>query len=132
MKKKNLDAIVLNSLNELRVQELLKSALNEILIRGESKNPFLDNILVTITHVDVSPDLRNAKFYIVPTTISDTEKIINALNVSKKIIRKKIVDRVNLKYAPEISFYFDETINEIERLDELFSSEKVKNDTISS
>ena len=39
---------------------------------------------------------------------------------------------MNLKYAPEISFYFDETINEVERLDELFSSEKVKNDTISS
>ena len=95
------------------------------MIRGESKNPFLDNILVTITHVDVSPDLRNARFYIVPTTISDTEKIINALNVSKKL-SEKIVDRVNLKYAPEISFYFDETINEIERLDELFSSEKVK------
>ena len=70
-------------------------------------------------------------FIFVPTTISDTEEMINALNVSK-IIRKKIVDKVNLKYAPEISFYFDETINEIERLDELFSSEKVKNDTISS
>ena len=54
------------SQRQLRVQELLKSALNEILIRGESKNPFLDNILVTITHVDMSPDLRNAKFYIVP------------------------------------------------------------------
>ncbi len=132
MKKKNLIHDKEVSQRQLRVQELLKSALNEILIRGESKNPFLDNILVTITHVDVSPDLRNAKFYIVPTTISDTEQIINALNVSKKIIRKKIVDRVSLKYAPEISFFFDETINEIERLDELFSSEKVKNDTISS
>ena len=132
MKKKNLIHDKEVSQRQLRVQELLKSALNEILIRGESKNPFLDNILVTITHVNVSPDLRNAKFYIVPTTISDTEEIINALNASKKIIRKKIVDKVNLKYAPEISFYFDETINEIERLDELFSSEKVKNDTISS
>ena len=132
MKKKKIIHDKEVSQRQLRVQELLKSALNEILIRGESKNPFLDNILVTITHVDVSPDLRNAKFYIVPTTISDIEKIINALNVSKKIIRKKIVDRVNLKYAPEISFFFDETINEIERLDELFSSEKVKNDTISS
>ena len=50
----------------------------------------------------------------------------------QKKLSEKIVDRVNLKYAPEISFYFDETINEIERLDELFSSEKVKNDTISS
>ena len=132
MKKKNLIHDKEASQRQLRVQELLKSALNEILIRGESKNPFLDNILITITHVDISPDLRNAKFYIVPTTISDTEKIINALNASKKMIRKKIVDRVNLKYAPQISFYFDETINEIERLDELFSSEKVKNDTISN
>ena len=132
MKKKNLIHDKEASHRQLRVQELLKSALNEILIRGESKNPFLDSILITITHVDISPDLRNAKFYVIPTTISDTEKIINALNASKKMIRKKIVDRVNLKYAPEISFYFDETINEIERLDELFSSEKVKNDTISN
>ena len=132
MKKTNLIHDKEDSQRQLRVQELLKSALNEILVRGESKNPSLDNILITITHVVISPDLRNAKFYIVPTTISDTEKIINALNASKKMIRKKIVDKVNLKYAPEISFYFDETINEIERLDELFSSEKVKNDTISS
>ena len=131
MKKKNLIHDKEASQRQLRVQELLKSALNQILIRGESKNPYLDNVLITITHVDISPDLRNAKFYVIPTTISDTEEIINALNVSKKMIRKKIVDKVNLKYAPEISFYFDETLNEIERLDKLFSSEKVKNDTVS-
>ena len=118
------------SQRQLRVQELLKSALNEILIKGESKNPKLDNLLITITHVDVSPDLRNAKFYIVPSDVKKTEIIINEFNVSKKTIRKKIVDKVKLKYAPEISFFFDETINEIKRLDELFSSEKVQNDTI--
>ena len=49
---------------------------------------------------------------------------------TKKVARKKIVDKVKLKYAPEISFFFDETINEVKRLDELFSSEKVQNDTI--
>ena len=118
------------SQRQLRVQELLKSALNEILIKGESKNPKLDNLLITITHVDVSPDLRNAKFYIVPSDVKKTEIIINEFNVSKKTIRKKIVDKVKLKYAPEISFFFDETINEIKRLDELFSSQKVQNDTI--
>ena len=117
------------SQRQLRVQELLKSALNEILIRGETKNPILDNIMVTITHVDISPDLRNAKFYLVPIETDKTDMIIKALNLSKKVIRKKIVDKVNLKYAPEISFYFDETINEVERLEKLFSSEKVRNDT---
>ena len=118
------------SQRQLRVQELLRSALNEILIRGESKNPILDNILITITYVDVSPDLRNAKFYIVPSDNSKIEIVIESFNESKKIIRKKIADKVKLKYVPEISFFFDETINEIKRLDELFSSQKVQDDTI--
>ena len=69
------------SQRQLRVQELLKSALNEILIRGESKNPILDNILVTITHVDISPDLRNAKFYVVPLETDKTDVIIKAFNL---------------------------------------------------
>ena len=78
----------------------------------------------------VSPDLRNAKFYVVPSDAKKADSVINEFNISKKIIRKKIVDKVKLKYAPEISFFFDETINEVKRLDELFSSEKVQNDTI--
>ena len=93
------------SQRQLRVQELLKSALNEILLRGESKNPKLDNLLITITHVDVSPDLRNAKFYVVPSDVKKVDSVINEFNISKKIIRKKIVDKVKLKYAPEISFF---------------------------
>ena len=130
MKKKHSSQQKEVSQRQLRVQELLRSALNEILIRGESKNPILDNILITITYVDVSPDLRNAKFYIVPSDNSKIEIVIESFNESKKIIRKKIADKVKLKYVPEISFFFDETINEIKRLDELFSSQKVQNDTI--
>ena len=130
MKKKNSSQQKEVSQRQLRVQELLRSALNEILIRGESKNPILDNTLITITYVDVSPDLRNAKFYIVPSDNSKIEIVIESFNESKKIIRKKIADKVKLKYVPEISFFFDETINEIKRLDELFSSQKVQNDTI--
>ena len=131
MKKKHSIRQKEPSQRQLRVQELLKSALNEILLRGESKNPKLDNLLITITHVAVSPYLRNAKFYSVPSDVKKTDSVINEFNISKKIIRKKIVDKVKLKYAPEISFFFDETINEVKRLDELFSSEKVQNDTIS-
>ena len=130
MKKKHSSQQKEVSQRQLRVQELLRSALNEILIRGESKNPILDNILLTITYVDVSPDLRNAKFYIVPSDTNKIEIIIESFNESKKIIRKKIADKVKLKYVPEISFFFDETINEIKRLDELFSSQKVQDDTI--
>ena len=106
MKKKHSSQQKEVSQRQLRVQELLRSALNEILIRGESKNPILDNILITITYVDVSPDLRNAKFYIVPSDNNKIEIIIESFNESKKIIRKKIADKVKLKYVPEISFFF--------------------------
>ena len=68
---------------------------------------------------------------LVSSDVKKADSVINEFNISKKIIRKKIVDKVKLKYAPEISFFFDETINEVKRLDELFSSEKVQNDTIS-
>ena len=68
---------------QLRVQELLKSALNEILLRGESKNPKLDNLLITITHVDVYPDLRNAKFYVVPSDAKKNKSVIYEFNLSK-------------------------------------------------
>ena len=82
MKKKHSIRQKEPSQRQLRVQELLKSALNEILLRGESKNPKLDNLLITITHVDVSPDLRNAKFYIVPSDVKKTDSVINEFNLS--------------------------------------------------
>ena len=89
MKKKHSSQQKEVSQRQLRVQELLRSALNEILIRGESKNPILDNILITITYVDVSPDLRNAKFYIVPSDTNKIEIIIESFNESKKNNKKK-------------------------------------------
>ena len=61
-----------SSQRQMRVQEILRAALNEILVRGESKNYILDENIITITHVDVSPDLRNAKFLFIP---ADTKQI---------------------------------------------------------
>ena len=50
------------SQRQMKVQEILRAALVEILQRGLTKEPILDNSMITITYVDVSPDLKHAKF----------------------------------------------------------------------
>ena len=54
------------SQRQMKVQEILRAALVEILQRGLTKEPILDNSMITITYVDVSPDLKHAKFIFLP------------------------------------------------------------------
>ena len=128
MNKKNSFHKKINSQRQHRVQEILRSALNEILIKGESKSQFLDESILTITYVDISPDLRNAKFMFIPQDIQQIDKFLSEFNLVKKVIRKKIAEKVQLKFMPEISFCFDESINERERIDQILSSKKVMDD----
>ena len=128
MNKKNVFHKKIISQRQQRVQEILRSALNEILIRGESKSHFLDESIITITYVDISPDLRNAKFMFIPQNLNQIDKFLLEFNSVKKIIRKKIAEKVQLKYVPEISFCFDESIIETEKIEKILSSKKVMDD----
>ena len=56
------------------------------------------------------------------------DEFIKGFKSANKRIRKEIAQRVQLKYTPSLSFVFDDTIKEIRKLDELFSSNKVSND----
>ena len=116
------------SQRQMKVQEILRAALVEILQRGLTKEPVLDNSMITITHVDVSPDLKHAKFIFLPFDEEKKDDFIKSFKRANKRIRKEIAQRVQLKYTPNLSFVFDDTIKEIRKLDKLFSSSKVSND----
>ena len=116
------------SQRQMKVQEILPAALVEILQRGLTKEPVLDNSMITITYVDVSPDLKHAKFIFLPFDEEKKDDFIKSFKRANKRIRKEIAQRVQLKYTPNLSFVFDDTIKEIRKLDELFSSSKVSND----
>lgn len=116
------------SQRQMKVQEILRAALVEILQRGLTKEPVLDNSMITITYVDVSPDLKHAKFIFLPFDEEKKDDFIKSFKRANKRIRKEIAQRVQLKYTPNLSFVFDDTIKEIRKLDELFSSNKVSND----
>jgi len=116
------------SQRQMKVQEILRAALVEILQRGLTKEPILENSMITITYVDVSPDLKHAKFIFLPFDEEKKDQFVKAFNRANKKIRKEISQRVQLKYTPNLSFVFDDTIKEIRKLDKLFSSNKVRDD----
>ena len=55
-----------SSQRQMKVQEILRAALVEVLQRGLTKEPLLDNEMITINYVDVSPDLKHVKFFFLP------------------------------------------------------------------
>ena len=96
------------SQRQLRVAQLINASLMECLRKASRLNVLLDNCPLTITKVTVSPDLRVANCFFLPfNTQLTSDEILNALDESKYIIRDYITRQVNLKYSPEIRFYYD-------------------------
>ena len=117
-----------SSQRQMKVQEILRAALVEILQRGLTKESLLDNEMITINYVDVSPDLKHVKFFFLPFNEKKKEDFLEAFNRANKVIRREIGQRVHLKYVPTINFIFDNSITEVRKLDKIFASKKVKKD----
>ena len=117
-----------SSQRQMKVQEILRAALVEVLQRGLTKEPLLDNEMITINYVDVSPDLKHVKFFFLPFNEKKKEDSLEAFKRANKVIRKEIGQRVHLKYVPTINFVFDNSITEVRKLDKIFASKKVKKD----
>ena len=117
-----------SSQRQMKVQEILRAALVEILQRGLTKEPLLDNEMITINYVDVSPDLKHVKFFFLPFNEKKKEDFLEAFKRANKVIRREIGQRVHLKYVPTINFVLDNSITEVRKLDKIFASKKVKKD----
>ncbi|MDX2308570.1 MAG: 30S ribosome-binding factor RbfA [Hyphomicrobium sp.] len=112
----------------LRVAEMIRHKLAEMLIRGEIHDDVLASHVVTIPEVRISPDLKLATAYVMPLGGKDTEIVLKALERNKKYIRAEIAHTLDLKFAPDIRFREDETFEEVSRIDQLLYSEKVRRD----
>jgi ribosome-binding factor A len=116
------------SQRQLRVGELVRHALAEMLSRGDVHDDVLASHVVTVSEVRMSPDLRLATIYIVPLGGKDLAPVLEALERNRKFIRGEVARAVNLKFAPEIRFMADETFDEVRRIDEILRSPKVAQD----
>ena len=116
------------SQRQLRVGELVRHKLAEMLSRGDIHDDVLASHVVTVPEVRLSPDLKLATVYIISLGGTNTEQVLDALNRHKKYIRGEIAHAVNLKFSPELRFRRDETFDEASRIDELLSNPQVHHD----
>jgi ribosome-binding factor A len=116
------------SQRQLRVGELIRHKLAEMLVRGDIHDDALASHVVTVPEVRLSPDLKLATAYVVTLGDRDIKEVIDALNRHKRFIRGEIAHAVNLKFAPDIRFCRDETFEEASRIDALLASPKVRQD----
>lgn len=112
----------------LRVGELVRHAVAQMLSRGDINDPVLDKHVVTVSRVKMSPDLKLATIYVIPLGGQDEPEVLAALDRHKRFLRGEIAHEVNLKFAPEIRFRIDDTFDNVSRIDALLSSDRVKRD----
>ena len=117
------------SQRQLRVGELIRHALAEMLARGDIHDDVLAKHVVTVPEVRLSPDLKLATCYVMPLGGLDIKPVLKALEANKRYLRGEIAHRVNLKYAPDLRFRADESFAEAERIDALLDTEAVRRDT---
>jgi len=116
------------SQRQLRVGELIRHALSDLLSRGDIHDDVLAGSVITIPEVRCSPDLRNATVFVMPLGGRNTDAVIAALQKNAKFIRSVVARSVNLKYAPQLSFKADGSFDEAERVDKLLRSPTVRRD----
>jgi ribosome-binding factor A len=116
------------SQRQLRVGEVVRHAVADILSQGSVHDPDLEGHIITVPEVRMSPDLKLATVYVMPLGGRDIDKVIAALERNKKFLRGEIAHRVNLKFAPDVRFRIDERFEEAERIEKLLRTPAVQKD----
>ena len=107
------------SQRQLRVGEMIKQSLGQIFLKGEAKVPTLETNNITVTEVRMSPDLKNAKAYVIPLGGKDSDKIVDLLTNFSHIVRKALAKKIHMKFLPKISFISDKSFDYAEKIEKL-------------
>ena len=116
------------SQRQLRVAELIRRRLSEVLLQGDIHDPDLNRISITVGEVTCSPDLKVATAYILPLGGDNREDALTALRRNRHEIRRVMGKGLALKFSPEIRFQIDETFDRLDDTRALFSDENVRRD----
>src|SRR5258708_6103026 len=113
---------------QLRVGEMLRHALAEVLRRGEIRDPDLAGVSVTITQVKPSPDMRYATVFCEPLGGQNVKPVIAALNKHKGFLRGELGRLITMKFTPDLRFVEDESFAEAQKIETILKSSRVQQD----
>ncbi|AZO26129.1 MULTISPECIES: 30S ribosome-binding factor RbfA [Mesorhizobium] len=113
----------------LRVGEQVRHALSETLQRGEIIDPVIENTVVSVSEVRMSPDLKIATAFVSPLGVGEAGAVVEALNKHAKFIRGRVSGALRqMKYMPEFRFRLDTSFDNFARINELLKSPEVARD----
>lgn len=116
------------SQRQLRVGELIRRRLSEVLARAEVHDPELNRLSITVGEVRTSPDLKIATAYVLPLGGKMREEALRALKRNKGELRRLVSRGLELKFAPELRFVLDETFDRLDDTRRMFSDDRVRRD----
>ncbi|MBJ3778816.1 30S ribosome-binding factor RbfA [Acuticoccus mangrovi] len=117
------------SQRQLRVGELVRHALSDILMRGGTYDPELDRRPITIPEVRMSADLKIATVYVMPLGGEDGERTVKALARSARHLRGELSKQIRqLKYMPELRFRLDTRFDDDDKMRTMLAEPKVADD----
>ena len=116
------------SQRQLRVSENLRHELSQIFTRVDIRDDDLKGVIITVSEIRTSPDMRNATVFVMPLGGERADEIVTALERNKKFLRGELSRKVHLKYMPELNFKLDESFDNSGRITEVLNSEKVAKD----
>ena len=116
------------SQRQLRVGELIRRTLSEVLARGEVHDPDMNRMSITVGEVRVSADLRVATAFVLPLGGKNKEEALSALRRNRYELRHLVVHGMNIKFAPELRFELDDTYDRMEATARMFADKHVRQD----
>lgn len=116
------------SQRQLRVGELIRRTLSEILVRDDIHDPELNRISVTVGEVRTSPDLKVATAYVLPLGGEGAEDLVGLLARNKRELRRLIGRKLSLKFAPDLRFRLDRTFDRMDDTRRLLDQDDVRRD----
>lgn len=117
------------SQRQLRVGELIRRTLSEVLARGDVHDPDLNRLSITVGEVRTSPDLRIATAYVLPLGGKGRDEVLKLLARNKGELRRAISKKLALKFAPDLRFQLDQTFDQMDDTRRMLEQDAVRRDT---